>query len=122
MFKPIGTILSARSVAIVGASERARWPGIIYSNLRECGYGGKVYPVNPRYREIWGVRCHPRLDAIGEPTPSSSCRRPTSSKSSPTASLPIERMWRQQRSFRITEGPSEVMKMVIARHVLNTYG
>ena len=67
MFKPISTILSARSVAIVGASERARWPGIIYSNLRECGYGGKVYPVNPRYREIWGVKCHPRLDAVGEP-------------------------------------------------------
>jgi acyl-CoA dehydrogenase len=39
-----------------------------------------------------------------------------------TTDLPIERMWRQQRSYRITEGPSEVMKMVIARHVLNSYG
>ena len=39
-----------------------------------------------------------------------------------TTDLPIERMWRQQRSYRITEGPSEVMKMVIARHVLNKYG
>ncbi len=39
-----------------------------------------------------------------------------------TKMIPIERMWRQQRSYRITEGPSEVMKMVIARHVLNTYG
>ena len=67
LFKPIGTILRPRSVAIVGASERARWPGIIYQNLREHGYGGKVYPVNPRYKEIWGVRCHPRLDAVGEP-------------------------------------------------------
>lgn len=39
-----------------------------------------------------------------------------------TTDLPIEKMWRQQRSFRITEGTSEVMKMVIARHVLKTYG
>jgi acyl-CoA dehydrogenase len=39
-----------------------------------------------------------------------------------TTDLPIERMWRQQRSFRITEGASEVMKMVIARNVLRTYG
>jgi alkylation response protein AidB-like acyl-CoA dehydrogenase len=31
-------------------------------------------------------------------------------------------MWRQQRSFRITEGASEVMKMVIARGVLRDYG
>jgi acyl-CoA dehydrogenase len=39
-----------------------------------------------------------------------------------TTDLPIEKMWRQQRSYRITEGASEVMKMVIARHVLKVYG
>jgi acyl-CoA dehydrogenase len=39
-----------------------------------------------------------------------------------TTDLPIEKFWRQQRSYRITEGASEVMKMVIARHVLATYG
>jgi acyl-CoA dehydrogenase len=38
-----------------------------------------------------------------------------------TTDLPIEKMWRQRRSFRITEGATEVMKMVIARHVLKTY-
>ena len=38
-----------------------------------------------------------------------------------TTDLPIERMWRQQRSYRITEGATEVMKMVIARHVLKSY-
>ncbi len=35
-----------------------------------------------------------------------------------TTDLPIERMWRQQRSYRITEGASEVMKMVVARNIL----
>ena len=39
-----------------------------------------------------------------------------------TTDLPIEKFWRQQRSYRITEGASEVMKMVIALHVLKTYG
>ena len=38
-----------------------------------------------------------------------------------TLDLPIERFWRDQRSFLITEGPSEVMRMAIARHVLRTY-
>ncbi len=38
-----------------------------------------------------------------------------------TTDLPIEKFWRQQRSYRITEGATEVMKMVIARHVLRTY-
>ena len=38
-----------------------------------------------------------------------------------TKDLPIERLWRQQRSYRITEGATEVMKMAIARHVLKQY-
>jgi acyl-CoA dehydrogenase len=38
-----------------------------------------------------------------------------------TTDLPIEKMWRQQRSYRITEGATEVMKMVIARDVLRRY-
>ena len=38
-----------------------------------------------------------------------------------TTDLPIERMWRQQRSYRITEGASEVMQSVIARHVMKAY-
>ena len=39
-----------------------------------------------------------------------------------TTDLPIERMWRDQRSFIITEGPTEILKMALARHVLRTYG
>ena len=38
-----------------------------------------------------------------------------------TTDLPIEKFWRQSRSFRITEGPTEIMKMVIARNVLREY-
>ena len=36
--------------------------------------------------------------------------------------LPIEKMWRDQRSMMITEGPIEILKMALARHVLRTYG
>ncbi len=38
-----------------------------------------------------------------------------------TNDLPIENFWRQSRSFRITEGPTEIMKMVIARNILRNY-
>jgi acyl-CoA dehydrogenase len=38
-----------------------------------------------------------------------------------TTELPIERMWREQRGFVITEGPAEVMRATIARHVLREY-
>jgi len=36
-----------------------------------------------------------------------------------TLDLPIQKFWRDQRSFMITEGPSEGMRMAIARHVLD---
>lgn len=36
--------------------------------------------------------------------------------------LPIEKFWRDQRSMMITEGPIEILKMTLARHVLRTFG
>ena len=39
-----------------------------------------------------------------------------------TTDLPIEKLWRDMRSMMITEGPEEVLKMALARHVLRHYG
>jgi acetate---CoA ligase (ADP-forming) len=61
------SMLSASSVAIVGASERARWPSHIYANLRDFGYDGRIYFVNPRQDKVFGQRCYPSLREIGEP-------------------------------------------------------
>ena len=36
--------------------------------------------------------------------------------------LPIETFWRDQRSMQITEGPTEVLKMTLARYVMKEYG
>jgi acyl-CoA dehydrogenase len=38
-----------------------------------------------------------------------------------TTDFPIETFWRDQRSFTITEGPTEILKMTLARHVLERY-
>jgi acyl-CoA dehydrogenase len=39
-----------------------------------------------------------------------------------TTDLPVERFWRDQRSHMITEGTPEIMRMALARHVLNIFG
>src|SRR5882757_3315015 len=39
-----------------------------------------------------------------------------------TTDLPVERFWRDQRSHMITEGTPEIMRMALARHVLDTFG
>jgi acyl-CoA dehydrogenase len=38
-----------------------------------------------------------------------------------TKDLPIEKFWRDQRSMMITEGPEEVLRMALARHILDQY-
>ncbi len=67
LFKSLAPVLRAQSIAIVGASERAKWPAKIFSNLQDFGYSGNVYPINPRYSEIWGVKCYPDLASLPEP-------------------------------------------------------
>lgn len=38
-----------------------------------------------------------------------------------TKELPIEKFWRDQRSMMVTEGPEEVLRMSLARHVLDQF-
>jgi acyl-CoA synthetase (NDP forming) len=58
-------LLAPRSIAIVGASSSSKsFVGPMYKNLIQHGYAGEIYPVNPRYEEIWGQKCYPNLLAI----------------------------------------------------------
>jgi acetate---CoA ligase (ADP-forming) len=60
-FRSPQSVLRASSVALVGASERGKWPKQIYANLREQGYPGPVYLINPRQQEVFGERCFASL-------------------------------------------------------------
>lgn len=58
-------LLSPASIALVGATPR---PGSIAANtlalVRERGFRGDVYPVNPKYSEVAGLACHPDLASL----------------------------------------------------------
>jgi acyl-CoA synthetase (NDP forming) len=57
-------LLAPRSIAIVGASESPdSWAPEIYRSLRHMGYEGELYPINPKYDEVWGRPC---LDSVLE--------------------------------------------------------
>ena len=50
------------SVAIIGATEKpSSLPGIILKNLLDMGFKGKMYPVNPKYRDVFGLKCFPSI-------------------------------------------------------------
>jgi len=61
-------LFTPQSVAVIGA---ARKPGKlghgVLSNILQCGYSGKVYPINPKADEILGLKCYPSvLDVPGQ--------------------------------------------------------
>jgi acyl-CoA synthetase (NDP forming) len=55
-------LLAPRSIAIVGASESPdSWAPEIHRSLQHLGYRGELYPVNPKYDEVWGRPCIPSV-------------------------------------------------------------
>lgn len=63
--KSLRPLFNPRSIAVVGASDDlTRIGGLPIRFLRRHGYGGDVFPVNPKYREIAGVPCYPSLKEI----------------------------------------------------------
>jgi acetate---CoA ligase (ADP-forming) len=58
-------MLEARSVAMVGASPRFDTPGnYMVKQLVIGGFSGEVAAVNPRYDEVEGIACFPRLEEL----------------------------------------------------------
>jgi len=54
-----------RSVAIVGASDNERRiGGRPLRILRQRGYTGDIYPVNPKYDTVQGIPCHPDIESL----------------------------------------------------------
>ncbi len=60
-------LFAPRSVAIVGQSNDAgKTAGRPLKYLRQAGYAGRIYPVNPRRDEVLGERAWPSLAALPE--------------------------------------------------------
>ncbi|WP_299978006.1 acetate--CoA ligase family protein [Desulfobacula sp.] len=55
------------SVAIVGCSgDLSRLSGRPLKFLLDNNYKGQIYPINPKYNEINGIRCYPNIKEIPE--------------------------------------------------------
>jgi acetyltransferase len=60
-------IFSPKSVAVIGASERAGSVGrTILWNLVSSPFGGTVYPVNPKRSNVLGIKAYPSVSALPE--------------------------------------------------------
>ncbi|MGQ9857770.1 MAG: acetate--CoA ligase alpha subunit [Thermodesulfobacteriota bacterium] len=60
--RDIEAIMSPRSIAVVGATNRQGSVGrAVFSNILSGGYQGVLYPVNPKARSVLSVRAYPSL-------------------------------------------------------------
>ncbi|MGW5416845.1 acetate--CoA ligase family protein [Actinomadura geliboluensis] len=64
----LAVLLNPRRVAVVGANDRGEsfTSGTII-NLKRHGFGGEVYPVNPRHQVVGGYAAYPDLASLPQP-------------------------------------------------------
>jgi acetyltransferase len=65
---PLDSFFAPESIALIGASrDLEKIPGRLFSMLRKNDYPGKIYPINPNYADIDGVKCHKSIADVGAP-------------------------------------------------------
>jgi len=66
-YDAIARLLRPRTVAVIGASADAgKTAGRPVAYLQKHGFGGAIYPVNPRAQEIAGLACYPDVASLPE--------------------------------------------------------
>ena len=64
----LSPLLNPESVAIIGVSKSSsRIGGRLFKYLSKHGYKGSLSLVNPKYKELKGVKCYPRISDIPIP-------------------------------------------------------
>jgi len=57
--------LSPQSIAVIGASRNIKKLGsAIVRNIIDYGFQGRVYPINPKAKKIFHLRCYPSVLSV----------------------------------------------------------
>ena len=60
------SLFEPKSVAVIGASERENSVGnILFRNILNSGYKGRLYPINPKHESILGQPAYKSIEEIG---------------------------------------------------------
>jgi acetyltransferase len=59
------TLFSPRSIAVIGASRTEGKLGYaVLANIIQSGFGGAIYPINPKAEEILGLPCYASINDV----------------------------------------------------------
>jgi acetyltransferase len=56
-----------RSVAVLGSLKKEGEAYTVIENLLRFGFTGRIYPVNPSYSEVLGLRAYPTVNDVNDP-------------------------------------------------------
>ncbi len=60
------SLFEPKTVAVIGASERENSVGsVIFRNILDSGYKGRLYPINPKHESIHGIAAYKSIEDIG---------------------------------------------------------
>jgi acetyltransferase len=60
------SLFEPKSVAVIGASDREHSVGnIIFKNILNSGYKGRLYAINPKHEKVLDVDCYKSIEEIG---------------------------------------------------------
>ena len=60
---PLEELIHPRSIAVIGASASGRGSGFLSALIKQ-GFKGALYPVNPKYSEVMGLKAYARVRDI----------------------------------------------------------
>src|SRR6202011_5454238 len=65
---PLDSFFAPDSIALIGASrDLEKIPGRVLPMLRKNGFPGELYPINPNYGDIDGLKCFASIADVGQP-------------------------------------------------------
>jgi len=65
--KNLDSLFNPKSIAIVGASsDPTKIGSTLLLNVINSGFSGNIYPINPKYEELYGLKCYKNLSSIEE--------------------------------------------------------
>lgn len=60
------SLFEPKSVAVIGASDREHSVGnVLFKNILDSGYKGRLYPINPKHETVQGVEAYKSIEEIG---------------------------------------------------------
>ena len=62
----IHKMLHPRSIAVIGATPRLQYGGRLLNSVLRARDRVRIYPVNPKYADISGLKCYPSVEDLPE--------------------------------------------------------